>query len=53
MTNNHPTPDLSKMTRLERQMYFSSAKGELWMPETVKRVPPRRRRNSVKHRAIR
>ena len=59
MINNDTNPDprpkmLADMTALERRIYFSSAKSELVMPDTpVRRLPPRRRRNSVKHRAIR
>lgn len=56
MTNNNPspTPDFSKMTPLERIAYFSAATPTINMPDRpVRRLPPRSRRNSVKHRAIR
>lgn len=52
MTNN--TPDISKMTPLERRAFFSAAKGTITMPTApVRRLPPRARRTSVRHRSIR
>jgi len=52
MTNN--TPDISKMTRLERIAYFSASKETTTMPTApVRRLPPRPRRHSVRHRSIR
>ena len=53
MTNNQ-NPDYSKMTHAERLAFFSAAKSDApIMPATVRRLPPRPRRNSVKHRSIR
>lgn len=53
MTNNN-RPDISKMTRAERLAYFSSAKEEMVMlPTRARRLPPKSRRTSVRHRAIR
>lgn len=53
--NTDPRPKMIRdMTPLERRIYFSSAKSELVMPDTpVRRLPLRRRRNSVRHRSIR
>ena len=55
MTNtDRPAPDFSKMTPLERIAYFSAATPTINMPDRpARRLPPRSRRNSVKHRAIR
>ena len=54
MTNNNPTPDLSKMTLPERLAYFSAATPKINnLDHPARRLPPRPRRNSVKHRAIR
>lgn len=53
MTNND-TPDFSKMTPLERRAYFSAAR-EVIVPlgRPAKKLPPKVRRNSVRHRSIR
>lgn len=51
MTNNDTN---RPMTHAERLARFSQAKeGAPIMPAQVKRLPPRPRRNSVRHRAIR
>ena len=55
MTNtDRPTKALSDMTPFERQALFSAATPTINMPDRpARRLPPRSRRNSVKHRAIR
>jgi len=51
---NNQTPDFSKMTHAERLQFFSAAKTEtVPLDHPARRLPPRSRRNSVKHRAIR
>jgi hypothetical protein len=51
---NRPAPDLSKMTRTERIAYFSAATEKVVpLGRPARRLPPRARRNSVRHRAIR
>lgn len=53
MTNTN-NPDFSKMTHAERLAFFSAAKTEtVPLDRPARRLPPRSRRNSVKHRAIR
>lgn len=53
MTNNqNPAPRFA--SHAERLAYFSRSKeGAPIMPTTIRRPPPKARRNSVKHRAIR
>lgn len=57
MTNNNTNPIPTFATHAERLAYFSNADANRLaapiMPATVKRLPPRPRRHSVKHRAIR
>lgn len=54
MTNDTNTPDIATMTPSERRAYFSSATEAISMPTApIRRLPPRSRRHSVKHRAIR
>lgn len=55
MTNtDRPTKSLSEMTPFERQALFSAAKTEIVpLDRPARRLAPRARRNSVKHRAIR
>lgn len=54
MTNNTNTPDTSTMTHLERIAYFSAAREEIVpLDRPARRLPPRARRHSIRHRAIR
>lgn len=54
MTNNTNTPNIATMTPSERRAYFSAATAEVVpLDRPARRLPPRPRRNSVRHRAIR
>lgn len=54
MTNDTNPKALSDMTPLERRMLFSAAKPEVVMPDRpARRLPPKSRRTSVRHRSIR
>lgn len=55
MTNNNDRPIDRDALRasLERRLASLRSTPEPIMPPTVRRLPPRPRRNSVRHRAIR